>query len=502
MDHQVNSEQTAEHSSNNSMRDESFFRMRSLDFDALSVEDKAERLFKGTEILAPMVRASTTPLRTLAIKYGADTVYSEEIMDRSIVKTTRVLNHRLGTIDYVRVKEHFSAKQLRKMRCDTSNPSLENDNLNLPAILRIDPQIERDRFVYQMGTGEPNLALDAALKVQQDVCGIDINMGCPKKFSVSGGMGSALLQDTTRACEIIRTLRQNIPSLPISAKIRLLPTSQQTIDFVKALQEAGVSAIAVHARRPGDEPSMTLALWDQLQAVISNISVPTIINGDLYTRDDINRVQQECGADSIMLARPALFNTSMFGNISEKVGASPSSTWRLPKHVVIQDYLKESLRYENNYQNVKYVVCEMISQRRTPIPRLGSLSYNFDPPFQHNNIGQVCEQKTMVDLCAVWGVNPNIVPERSIVATPVITSPSSATVKSTSLSSTEAGTEQRYDDRYFLDPEGLRRDREAEEGDAQQKQTSKRPNEHEAGSDIGVDSVTKPADCSKRIKAS
>lgn len=74
--------------------------------------DKALALYKG-EALAPMVRASTTPLRTLAIRYGADFVYTEEIVDRAIIETKRVENVEKGsngdsdglgikTIDYVK----------------------------------------------------------------------------------------------------------------------------------------------------------------------------------------------------------------------------------------------------------------------------------------------------------------------------------------------------------------------------------------------------------------
>ena len=56
-------------------------------------------------------------------------------------------------------------------------------------VLRIDPARERGRLIYQMGTGEGKLALEAAMTVLADVDGIDVNMGCPKKFSVGGGMG-------------------------------------------------------------------------------------------------------------------------------------------------------------------------------------------------------------------------------------------------------------------------------------------------------------------------
>ena len=61
----------------------------------------AERLFRGTNILAPMVRAGTIPLRLLALEYGADTVFTEEIIDFGIMKTTRLVNDVLGTVDYV-----------------------------------------------------------------------------------------------------------------------------------------------------------------------------------------------------------------------------------------------------------------------------------------------------------------------------------------------------------------------------------------------------------------
>ncbi|KAH3774399.1 hypothetical protein DPMN_175781 [Dreissena polymorpha] len=45
-----------------------------------------------------------------------------------------------------------------------------------------------------MGTANAQTALNAAKKIEQDVSAIDINMGCPKEFSIKGGMGAALLK--------------------------------------------------------------------------------------------------------------------------------------------------------------------------------------------------------------------------------------------------------------------------------------------------------------------
>ena len=40
--------------------------------------------------------------------------------------------------------------------------------------------IEKDRVIFQLGTCDPSTALAAAQMVQNDVAGVDINMGCPK----------------------------------------------------------------------------------------------------------------------------------------------------------------------------------------------------------------------------------------------------------------------------------------------------------------------------------
>lgn len=40
-------------------------------------------------ILAPMVRIGTLPMRLLALDYGADIVYTEELIDRKLLRSIR-----------------------------------------------------------------------------------------------------------------------------------------------------------------------------------------------------------------------------------------------------------------------------------------------------------------------------------------------------------------------------------------------------------------------------
>jgi tRNA-dihydrouridine synthase 2 len=397
----------------------------------LTVEEKAHALYRGVA-LAPMVRASTTPLRTLALKYGADWVYTEELVDRALSATIRVENKEMGTIDYLKDVTKMSPKVQRRIAKEGGAPLL----------LRIDPAVEKGKLVCQIGTGEPDLALQAALHVHQDVDGIDINMGCPRKFSTSGGMGSALLTDPERACSIIKILRDNL-DIPVSAKIRLLKDTASTIDFVAGLVHAGALAVAVHGRKVGDEGQHS-ADWETLKEVIKACKakfphIDFLVNGDFYTRQEWTEFMAETGASGVLLGRPALYNTSIFRKPPPSATDSDAvvttygydSSLLLDKTVVVQDYLREAVKYNIHHINVKYVVGESMNNRRAPSQRSHLLLQQF-PGGQ--TIGSTCNCHTLEDLCKVWNVDydENVLLRSSKKAAPA-----------------QAG-EHRYDDSYLL----------------------------------------------------
>lgn len=92
----------------------------------------------------------------------------------------------------------------------------------------------------------------------QDVAGIDVNCGCPKRFSIQAGMGAALLKEPEKLELILRTLVSGVPTgLPVTAKIRLLPNIEDTLNLAKRLASTGIRALTVHAR-------YHLIFWDLL----------------------------------------------------------------------------------------------------------------------------------------------------------------------------------------------------------------------------------------------
>lgn len=59
----------------------------------MNFEDGCKKLdYTNKIILAPMVRVGTLPTRLLSLRYGADIVYSEEIIDFKLLRTYRYDN--------------------------------------------------------------------------------------------------------------------------------------------------------------------------------------------------------------------------------------------------------------------------------------------------------------------------------------------------------------------------------------------------------------------------
>lgn len=64
---------------------------------------KARLKYDDKLILAPMVRIGTLPMRLLALDYGADIVYTEELIDRKLLRSIRRENGKMHV---------FSAQEL------------------------------------------------------------------------------------------------------------------------------------------------------------------------------------------------------------------------------------------------------------------------------------------------------------------------------------------------------------------------------------------------------
>uniref|UniRef100_A0A8B9TQ76 Dihydrouridine synthase 2 n=1 Tax=Anas platyrhynchos TaxID=8839 RepID=A0A8B9TQ76_ANAPL len=267
--------------------------------------------FRGKNILAPMVRVGTLPMRLLALDYGADIVYCEELIDIKMLQCKRVINEVLETVDFVAPNERVVFRTCER---------------------------ERHSVVFQMGSADAERALAVAKLVESDVAGIDINMGCPKEYST----------------KILTTLVKGICK-PVTCKIRILPSVEDTVNLVKRIEKTGIAAIAVHGRKKEERPQHPVHC-DVIKAISEAVSIPVIANGGSHDfikeYMDIETFRKATDASSVMIARAAMWNPSIF----RKEGPFPLKE-------VMQDYIKYAVRYDNHYTNTKYCLCQMLREQ-------------------------------------------------------------------------------------------------------------------------------------------
>ena len=73
--------------------------MNMMNMDKKTTSTKS--LYSNKIILGPMVRVGTLPMRLLALRFGANLVYSEEIIDFKLIKSRRYVNNELNTVDFI-----------------------------------------------------------------------------------------------------------------------------------------------------------------------------------------------------------------------------------------------------------------------------------------------------------------------------------------------------------------------------------------------------------------
>lgn len=283
-------------------------------------------MYADKVVLAPMVRANSLSFRVLCLEYGADLVYTEELIDYRLSNCRRLENQALGTIDFV------------------------DDQGEI--VLRTDPAVEGERLILQIGSNNPERAVKAARLVSNEIVGVDLNFGCPKSFSLSGGMGAALLEQPDQIKSILKTMVQSL-DIPISCKIRILPQIDKTLELVKMIEDCGVSCVAVHGRTKDQRPR-----HDNQDDVIKKISqvlkIPVIANGGsnvIKSYSDVLKFREATEASSVMLARCAMRNPSIF---------KPENDFE-PIERVIEKFLKLSVKYDTPMNRCKYSLQTMLA---------------------------------------------------------------------------------------------------------------------------------------------
>ena len=145
---------------------------------------------------------------------------------------------------------------------------------------------------------------------------LDLNFGCPAHKVIEQNAGSGLLRCTPLLYDLVKSVKDAIPDVPLTAKMRL-GWDHATIVAVEVagrLQELGVEALAVHGRTK-EQGYSGEAHWGWIAQVAAAVDIPVIGNGDVKDGPSAMLRRSETGVSGLMIGRAALGNPWVFAQI-------------------------------------------------------------------------------------------------------------------------------------------------------------------------------------------
>ncbi len=134
---------------------------------------------------------------------------------------------------------------------------------------------------------------------------LDLNAGCPMKRVIYHKGGSYLLSDVDEFKTIVQRLRKNFPHF-LSVKMRIgFKDDHNFFEILRMLEGEGVNAITLHGRLQS-QLYMGSADWSYIAKAASNLKIPLIGNGDIWTPQDAFQMYEQTQCHSLMIGRPAM----------------------------------------------------------------------------------------------------------------------------------------------------------------------------------------------------
>ena len=230
-------------------------------------------------VLAPLCGITDAIFRKICLDHGADMVVTEMISSEGLVRNS----HHIRAVRGLNMSEG-------------------------PLSLQI------------FGSDPETMAESAAILSELEPRFIDMNFGCPVRKIVSHNGGSAVLKDIDLLHRICRRVVES-SAVPVSAKIRSgwdKPTATTLRDIGRAIEDAGVSMITVHARtrKQGFKGS---ANWRLVSEIKDVVDIPVVGNGDVMGPDEYVEIREMTGCDAVMIGRGAIGNPWVFEQIKAAI---------------------------------------------------------------------------------------------------------------------------------------------------------------------------------------
>jgi nifR3 family TIM-barrel protein len=239
---------------------------------------KFGKLTIGTPVvLAPMAGITNTAFRRLCREFGGGLYVSEMITSRALVERTD---------ESMRLIGHHPSEQIRSIQLYGVDPKTIGDAVRM--------LVAEDRADH-----------------------IDLNFGCPVPKVTRKGGGAALPWKQDLFASIVQSAVKAAGEVPLTIKMRKgIDGDHLTyLDAAKAARDAGVSAIALHARTASDYYSGH-ADWSAIATLREAIQdVPVLGNGDIWSAADAINMVRQTGIDGVVVGRGCLGRPWLFADL-------------------------------------------------------------------------------------------------------------------------------------------------------------------------------------------
>ena len=172
---------------------------------------------------------------------------------------------------------------------------------------------EVTELVCQLFGSDPDMMAKAAARVEAEgFFGVDINMGCSVAAICKQNSGAALLKDPKLAAEIVAAVRRAV-AIPVFVKFRTgwKDDPGRAADLAMRFEDAGADALTFHPRVAPDRRSRP-PKWGYIGIIKKSVSIPVFGNGNVFDKNDAEKMMEMSGCDGIALGRIAIAKPWIF----------------------------------------------------------------------------------------------------------------------------------------------------------------------------------------------
>ena len=153
---------------------------------------------------------------------------------------------------------------------------------------------------------------------------VDLNFGCPAPKVTRKGGGAAIPARPLLFARILRAAVRAAGSVPVTTKMRIgLHDALLTHRVAgRVAQEEGCAAVGLHART-AEQRYSGAARWEAIAELVSDLSVPVLGNGDIYTAEDALRMTERTGCAGVIVGRGCLGRPWLFRDLACAFAGEP-----------------------------------------------------------------------------------------------------------------------------------------------------------------------------------